>query len=235
MPAIDILWIILACIGSYLIGSIPFSVWIGKLAKGADIREHQTRNPGGFNAVRTFGYAIGLPIMFLDFFKGTLTILVIDQVFSMKYFQAGDGSNFYHTFMSILGSTLCVLGHIYPIWLKFNGGQGMGVFMGVLFYLNPLIMTFYLLAFTVFVGALKLRPRVVGITVVIVCAFIALFLPLSPPWSTIRTDWLIGSIDFIYLLPSLILAAMDLALLVKHFQNLIFGSKVIQDKGLETS
>ena len=71
MIAIYIVCVILACLVGYLLGSLPFSVWIGTLATGIDLREHGVKNPGGMNAAATYGLKIGLPIIFLDFLKGT--------------------------------------------------------------------------------------------------------------------------------------------------------------------
>ncbi|NHJ84574.1 MAG: glycerol-3-phosphate acyltransferase [Asgard group archaeon] len=234
MALLDILWISLACIGSYLLGSIPFPVFLGKMIKGMDIRERNTKNPGGFNAVRSFGVAIGLPIMFLEFLKGTATILLIDKIFSLDHFVAGDGSNFVHTFMCIVGPFLCVIGHNYNIWLKFSGGQGLGVFMGAVFYVNPLIMTIYLLIFVLLVGMLKMSARKVGIIAVILCIIPGLFLPLMPPWSTLSIFWQLNYAVAIFPTQALIIASMDIALLIKLFQNLIFGSKIGQENVLET-
>ncbi|MBN1328688.1 MAG: glycerol-3-phosphate acyltransferase [Candidatus Heimdallarchaeota archaeon] len=234
MALLDILWIGLACIGSYLLGSIPFPVILGKLFKGMDIREKNTKNPGGFNAVRTFGLKIGFPIMFLEFFKGSITIILIDKIFALDYFIAGDGSNFAHSFMCILGPALCVLGHNYNVWLKFKGGQGLGVFMGTIFYVNPLILSLYLFLFILMIGLFKMKTRSVGIIIVILCIIPGLFLPLSPPWANISLFWTIGSPAFIFPIQTLLIVSMDIALLIKLFHNLFVGSNVGQEKVLET-
>ena len=139
MAAIDILWLLLAFVGSYLIGSMPSSVWFGKILKGKDVREHHTKNPGGMNAVRTFGLAFGLFILFLDIFKGALTIALLDHLFSLDHFVAMDGSNIWHTLACIIGPGLCVLGHNYSIFmlgrdkegkLRIGGGAGGATCLG---------------------------------------------------------------------------------------------------------
>ncbi|MFW9923503.1 MAG: glycerol-3-phosphate acyltransferase [Candidatus Thorarchaeota archaeon] len=220
MPAINILWILLAIILSYLIGSIPFSVWLGKLVKGYDLRNSHTGNPGGFNAVRTFGLAIGLPIMFLDFFKGTSIILIVDQFFSIDYFQSPDGTNIVHTVMCIVCPSIGILGHIFPIWLKFKGGQGLGIFIGVLFYINPLVMLAFFLMFIFFILVLKTAVRTSGTIIVNLCIPLALFLPIGPPWCFILNDWIFGG--FLFVTQGLIVIVMNLALLTKligHIQK----------------
>lgn len=54
MTAINSLWVGLACLGSYLSGSIPFSVWLGKLLTSKDLRNYNVGNPGGFNVAMTY-------------------------------------------------------------------------------------------------------------------------------------------------------------------------------------
>ena len=99
MLALKILWIILACAGSFLSGSIPFAVWVSKAAKGKDPRDYNIGNPGAFNSFISFGPTIGYIIIFLDFFKGAFPLAVIDHVFSINYFVAADGSNIWHTLL----------------------------------------------------------------------------------------------------------------------------------------
>ncbi len=219
MAAIDILWIILACIGSYLLGSIPTSVWLGQLVKGKDLRDYNTGNPGAMNAVRTFGITFGYIVLLLDCFKGTLAIALIDHIFSLKHFIALDGSNIYHTFMCILGPGLCVIGHNYPIWLKFNGGQGLGVFVGTLFYFNPLVMIAYSIFFMFLTLAFKMPVRYIGTIVVLLCIPVALILPIGPPWSNILMDWVIGANGFLHLTSGLIVLSLDIALLIRLLES----------------
>ncbi len=235
MTAIKIMIVSLTCIGSYLLGSIPFSVWGGQLIKGTDLRTQHTHNPGGFNAIRTFGPGIGLIIMFLDLLKGVLTIALIDHIYSIPYFVTEDASNNYYTIMCILGPALCVMGHNYSIWLKFRGGQGLGVLMGVLMYFNPLVLMFYLLAFMVFVGIFKAIPRVAGFVIVLLCVPVALFMPIGPPWSNILVNLVVGANGLVHLTAGLIITGMNLALLIKLVGNLFTGSSIGKRKIIETS
>ena len=233
MALINILWIVIASIIAYLIGSIPFSVWIGRFAKGVDVREHNTGNPGGFNALRTFGPKIGFPILFLDEMKGIVTIALIDHLFSLQYFIEPDGSNIWHTIACIIGPAICILGHIYPPWLKFQGGQGMGVFMGTLFYVNPLMLIAFLVVYTIIYAGFKISTRTTGTIVIIVLIPIALFLPIGPPWNYILFDWVAGSNSIFYLTQGLLLIAMDIAFLMKRVHIAIFGTNITQEQVLE--
>lgn len=85
--ALEVLWFILALLGSFLSGSVPYSVIIGRLRTGKDLRDYNIGNPGGFNAVMTYGLPIGMTIIFIDIMKGFITIALIDWSFS-KYIGA---------------------------------------------------------------------------------------------------------------------------------------------------
>ncbi|NHJ40567.1 MAG: glycerol-3-phosphate acyltransferase [Asgard group archaeon] len=225
MAAINILWIVLACIGAYFLGSIPFSVWIGKLAKGVDLRKHNVKNPGGMNAVMTYGHAIGIPILLLDFFKGTLTIALLDHIFSIEYFVAGDGSNIWYTLAVFLGPMFCILGHNYPIWLKFDGGQGLGVFMGVMLYLNPILFTFYSLGMIFIMLVVKIKLRYGTMLVIILDILLALFMQINPPWSKLPYNKFSIIPSFIQLKLALILTFMFLLIFIRALQAMIEGKK----------
>ncbi len=76
--AFEVLWLILALLGSFLSGSIPYAVIIGRLATGKDLREFNIGNPRGFNAVMTYGLPIGISVIFIDILKGFIPIALID-------------------------------------------------------------------------------------------------------------------------------------------------------------
>lgn len=225
MAPINILWLVIACVGSYLLGSIPFSVWIGKLATGVDLREHNVKNPGGMNAVRTYGIAIGLPILLLDFFKGTLTIMILDHLFNLDYFVAADGSNIWYTLAVILGPAFCVIGHNYPVWLKFEGGQGLGVFMGATLYLNPIVFIFYSLAMIFIMTVVKMNVRYGTMVVIIAEIILALFMPISPPWSNLAANEFTTLPGFLELKFALILIAMFLLIALRAVGAYLKGKK----------
>jgi glycerol-3-phosphate acyltransferase PlsY len=138
--------IVVALIG-YLIGSVPFGFLVGRLA-GVDIRRVGSGNIGATNVLRTLGKPYGYTVFLLDFLKGTaaviLSILVIDRV------QPGSSKA---EFAGILAGVLCVIGHVYPVWLGFKGGKGVATTAGVLFGLMPLasliVMLVWLLTFQI--------------------------------------------------------------------------------------
>ncbi len=226
MQAIDILWITLTCLGAYLLGSIPFSVWIGRVVKGIDLREHNTGNPGAVNAIKTFDTAVGLPIMLLDVFKGFLTIFLIDKIYSLPHFITIDGRNPLYTVMCISGPALAVLGHNYSIWIGFEGGQGMGVFMGTLLYMNPLVYMACGIGLIIPAGLFKKSGRVSGAIGVLLSIPAALFIPICPPWVGFHSDWVLGINGFVHLTQWILVAVMVLALFSSVLKNIFTKSSI---------
>lgn len=119
---------ILAYISAYLLGSIPNAYLIGKFVKGIDIRQHGSGNVGATNVFRTVGKTWGSIAFGLDVLKGFLASAVLANFFSESLsFQFG-------IFQLLLGITT-ILGHVFPVWLKFKGGKGVatscGMFLGI--------------------------------------------------------------------------------------------------------
>lgn len=126
---------------SYLLGSIPFSLIIAKI-KGIDLREMGSGNIGVANVARTIrDRKLVILALFLDSFKGFIAVCLVQQLFY----------SICHYFIS---AVLAIIGHMFPIWLKFNGGKGVATTLGVLMALNidmTLIFIFvWLLIFFIF-------------------------------------------------------------------------------------
>ncbi|MBI4646139.1 MAG: glycerol-3-phosphate 1-O-acyltransferase PlsY [Bacteroidia bacterium] len=116
---------------AYLLGAIPSSVWIGKIFFGLDLREHGSKNAGASNTFRVFGYKAGVPVLLFDIFKGWAAVkLAVFNPFILH------NSNFYINYEIILGAT-AVLGHIFPVYIRFKGGKGVATFLGILIALLP--------------------------------------------------------------------------------------------------
>ncbi|MEA2069661.1 MAG: glycerol-3-phosphate acyltransferase [Asgard group archaeon] len=229
MNPLNILWTILALLGAYLSGSIPYSVIIGKVATGEDLRDYNVGNPGGFNAVMTYGYFIGFSVIFIDILKGLIPMILIDQLFfRLDTFVAADGSNIWHTIACILGPAFCILGHNHPVWLKFKGGRGTAVFIGTLLYVNPIVLMTFFIPFGLMIGLLKVPTRVSNILSGIFFIPAGLFIPIAPPYNFIHTDWLLpagAANPFLYMTPFFITLAMWLAWIPRHFPSLVAAIK----------
>ena len=113
--------IIIICLISYLMGSIPFGFILTKIFLKKDIREIGSGNIGATNALRTGNKVLGYSTLILDILKAIIPVLYIKFYFS--------------EFIYI--SSLCVfLGHVFPIWLKFLGGKGVATYVGILFVID---------------------------------------------------------------------------------------------------
>jgi acyl phosphate:glycerol-3-phosphate acyltransferase len=119
----------------YLLGSVPFAFLLARRA-GIDVRAAGSGNVGAANVLRTSGTSLGVAVMALDISKGAATVLTA--------YAATAGS----TAMAIAGAS-AVVGHIYPVWLRFKGGKGVAVAAGVFTVLAPVATAF---AAAVFIG-----------------------------------------------------------------------------------
>lgn len=126
------LYIILILIGAYLLGSMPFSVWIGKLFYNVDVREEGSGNAGATNTFRVLGWKAGVPVMLLDVLKGWLAVNLIHL---LPENLLGDGMYYY---LAAALAIAAILGHIFPIFAGFRGGKGVATLLGVGLALFPL-------------------------------------------------------------------------------------------------
>ena len=118
-------------IGSYLLGSIPFGYLAGRLA-GIDIRRAGSGNVGATNVVRVLGKRYGYPVFALDVLKG-LGAVKISMLMAPGRPPEWNSPEIF----GILAAMSSVLGHLYPPWLKFNGGKGVATSAGALLALTP--------------------------------------------------------------------------------------------------
>jgi glycerol-3-phosphate acyltransferase PlsY len=116
---------------AYLIGSIPTSVWIGKTFFGIDLRERGSKNAGATNAMRVFGWKVGLTVLAIDMFKGWLAVNLI-HITNYYIPETGD----FIEFQLLLGIA-AILGHIFPIYVGFRGGKGVATLFGLILAINP--------------------------------------------------------------------------------------------------
>ena len=110
-------WFAIAGIWGYLLGSIPTGIIVGRISRSADLRTTGSGNIGATNALRTAGIFVALGILVGDIGKG---------------FAATSIAALYGPDMAVCAAAAACLGHIYPVWLKFKGGKGVAVCLGVL-------------------------------------------------------------------------------------------------------
>lgn len=124
--------ILIVVLAAYLLGSIPSSVWIGKIFYGIDVREHGSGNAGTTNTIRILGYKAGIPVFIIDALKGWFAVFLTKIVFG--YFPTIEMPEY----MSLLAAFAVVLGHIFPVFAGFRGGKGVATLLGVGFGLIPI-------------------------------------------------------------------------------------------------
>jgi len=105
-------------LAGYLLGSIPFGFLIVHLNGKGDIREIGSGNIGATNVLRTGNKNIALITLFLDGLKAAMALLIFEY--------------FYGVNLGLIAGAAALIGHCYPIWLKFRGGKGVATFFGFL-------------------------------------------------------------------------------------------------------
>ena len=111
-------------IASYLMGSVPFGLILTKIFLKKDIREIGSGNIGATNALRTGNKLVGYSTLILDIVKAIIPVIYV----KMNYPE-----------LIYIASLCAFLGHVFPIWLKFNGGKGVATYVGILFSINILL------------------------------------------------------------------------------------------------
>ena len=130
-------WILLG----YAIGSVPFAFLLARRA-GIDVRVAGSGNVGAANVVRTSGLPLGMTVMALDIVKGAATVLAAYAAVGSMQSMAAAGA-------------AAVVGHVYPIWLRFHGGKGVAVAAGAFAVLAPVATVAATLVFVTAVGVTR--------------------------------------------------------------------------------
>lgn len=115
---------VILMIVAYILGSIPNALWIGKVFKGIDVREHGSKNTGSTNAARVLGAKLGILTLILDISKGALPTLMASMLLNSS--------------ISVILVGICaILGHSFSIFMKFKGGKAVATTVGVFIILVP--------------------------------------------------------------------------------------------------
>ena len=113
-----VIWplIIFTFIGGYLSGSVPYGLLLGKIAGYGDIRQLGSGNIGATNVLRVGGKYLAITTLLLDSLKGAIPVLIAKQV---------------HMDYAIVVGLGAFIGHLFPVWLRFKGGKGVAVALGI--------------------------------------------------------------------------------------------------------
>jgi acyl phosphate:glycerol-3-phosphate acyltransferase len=172
-------WLLLGL--SYLLGSVPSSYIAGRVFRGIDLREHGSGNLGATNAFRVLGARLAAPVMVADLTKGFIPTALFPQIDMVENWRWALGYG-----------AAAIIGHVFPIYMRFRGGKGVATATGVFLALSPVAVGVALAAWlavlrigrmvslasivaaVILVGALVLtesRPQVLSLGVV-VAAFV---------------------------------------------------------------
>ncbi|HSN14115.1 MAG TPA: glycerol-3-phosphate 1-O-acyltransferase PlsY [Anaeromyxobacteraceae bacterium] len=119
----------LLTVAAYLCGSIPFGVILTRLFVGVDVRSVGSGNIGATNVARVGGRKIAIPVFILDVVKAVVPILVARRLL------AGQPNG---ELWTMIVAVAALSGHVFPVWLGFNGGKGVATGLGVFFVLEPI-------------------------------------------------------------------------------------------------
>lgn len=133
--------IIILILIAYTVGSIPTSVWVGKVFFGLDVRKYGSGNAGATNTIRVLGWKTGLPVFIFDVFKGWFAVMLV------YFFFHGKLSGDHYVYLKIALAAAVVLGHIFPVFAGFRGGKGVATLVGVGIALYPITVWFVLATF----------------------------------------------------------------------------------------
>lgn len=135
----ELLLIVLGVILSYLLGSMPTALWVGKAFYGIDIREHGSGNSGATNTFRVLGKKAGTVVLLLDVIKGLTAASLV------RYLPFIEPGSVRYVNLQLLFGLVSVLGHIFPVYCNFKGGKGIATLFGMVIaihYLSALVCLF---------------------------------------------------------------------------------------------
>jgi len=133
-------------IAAYLIGSIPFGYILTKLFRNTDIRSHGSGNIGATNVLRVVGWKAALPVSVLDVLKGVAAVLLAKAVSDLPAVYLGAGM-------------LAMIGHSFPIFLRFKGGKAVATAIGALLTISGTVT----LVFIILAGLIVALTRYVSL------------------------------------------------------------------------
>jgi glycerol-3-phosphate acyltransferase PlsY len=166
-------------VASYLLGSVPFSYLVAKGWGVADVRKVGSGNVGATNVMRAAGRTAGLIALLLDAGKGAAAALMADRL-------TGDP-----LWTALAGST-AVLGHMYPVWLRFVGGKGVATGAGAFLPMAPAATGIALVVFAVALVSVRyVSIASIAASVALAAAAFLLRAPAPVCWAATATAALI--------------------------------------------
>ena len=188
------LWIriLITAVVSYFIGNVNFALVLSRLKHG-DIRNSGSGNPGTMNVVRTYGKVVGVLCLILDAFKAAIPAFFFWWLCSGEVYDVSDKLGLYVSGLSV------VVGHIFPVCLKFKGGKGIACIIGISLVAHPFVTLIAFAAGLIFLIIVKIGA---------LASFIMIFVP------NIYEAYVLGGTQ--PAVSGLIFAMLTLAVLAHH-------------------
>lgn len=141
---------LLLCVGiAYLSGSLPWGLWVGRLARGVDVRTMGSGNLGATNVYRSLGPALGILTLLLDIAKGALPVWLLPHAGFAAAFPGGP------EWCRLAVGFAAVAGHVWTFLAGFKGGKGVATTTGVLLALAPAAFGVFVAVFLLTVAATR--------------------------------------------------------------------------------
>jgi glycerol-3-phosphate acyltransferase PlsY len=219
---------------AYLVGSIPAGLLLSR-ARGCDIRKHGSGNIGATNVWRVLGWRIGLLCFILDAAKGMVPALMA-TAFATRAFTTTPPPNLNTLDAAMLNlgpiavGGCAMLGHVFPVWLKFKGGKGVATGFGALIGCYPVMTIAMVGALAIWLIALRVT-RMVGVASVIAAVMCPVLVLAAPalairwrmfPGETVRQGTKMGFGDGVLDWPYVALTAILAAVIIyRHRANIL--------------
>lgn len=189
------LTIILLLIASYLLGAIPFGLWIGKIFFKKNLHDYGSGNTGTTNTFRILGVKAGISVFAFDLLKGTLATLL------PLFFHINGVS-------PLIFGLLAVIGHTFSIFDRFKGGKAVATSAGVILGFSPLFLIYLLVVFIIVLWLFSM----ISLSSVIGAVFALLGILIFPSIGFILTSY-----DLLF---SIIIFVLAIIIILRHRTNL---------------
>ncbi len=135
---------LLVAVGAYICGSFPTAFLMLKLTAHKDIRQFGSGNVGTLNALRiSKSKSTAIIVLLIDLLKGAIPVWLLRQYFPTQ------------PFLEVLTVSFLVIGHSFPVWLRFKGGRGLAVAAGALLVVQPLLVAIWIVIWAVFFMSIR--------------------------------------------------------------------------------
>src|ERR1051326_5540030 len=192
---------LIVAVMAYLLGSIPFGYLLVRIFRGEDIRLSGSGNIGATNVARSGAKGLGLATLLLDALKGTCAVWIAHTLGNSSYNSCGGSPYIPVTRLMASAALAAVLGHMFPVWLKFRGGKGVATAVGCFFTLFPIAMLISLGFFLLIVALTR-------------------YISLGSMLAAIAFPILAYFVEGAHLPSVMLVSAISLLIIVKHHQNI---------------